>query len=71
MREGRVLEAFGSGTAAVVLPIKGLHYDGEDFEIPVLEEHKAGEVTIRIFEHLHDIFCGRNKHPWVQTITFY
>ena len=49
MREGRVLEAFGSGTAAVVLPIKGFHYEGEDFDIPVSKELNCGEVTNRIF----------------------
>lgn len=29
IREQRVLEIFGSGTAAVVAPIKHIHYQGE------------------------------------------
>merc|ERR1719337_111576 len=32
--EGRLLEMFGSGTAAVVSPVGGLHYQGVLHEIP-------------------------------------
>jgi hypothetical protein len=29
LKEGRVIEAFGAGTAAVVSPIKCIHYRGK------------------------------------------
>jgi len=31
---GRLLEAFGAGTAAVVSPVKMVHYDGVDYPVP-------------------------------------
>lgn len=32
--EGRIIEMFGSGTAAIVSPIKCLNFKGKDYEIP-------------------------------------
>ena len=51
--EGRLLEAFGSGTAAVVSPIERIGYKGEDLEIPAV-----GEFTERIWEELNGIYYG-------------
>ena len=35
LKEKRVIEAFGAGTAAVVSPVKKLHFKGEDFAVPI------------------------------------
>jgi len=54
--EGRLLEAFGSGTAAVVSPIEHIHYRGSDIKIPA-----TGETTTRIWEELNGIYYGTEK----------
>ena len=68
LREGRVEEAFGAGTAAVVSPVKALHYDGTDFAVPLGKGAGAGAgagpVTQRFWKELLDIQYGRKEHPW-------
>eukprot|EP00581_Thalassiosira_minuscula_P006856 CAMPEP_0183702886 /NCGR_PEP_ID=MMETSP0737-20130205/838_1 /TAXON_ID=385413 /ORGANISM="Thalassiosira miniscula, Strain CCMP1093" /LENGTH=380 /DNA_ID=CAMNT_0025929569 /DNA_START=144 /DNA_END=1286 /DNA_ORIENTATION=+ len=55
---GRLIEAFGAGTAAVVTPISHIQYKGVDIEIPA-----TGELTQRIFSDLMGIQYGRLEGP--------
>lgn len=64
VRAGRVREAFGAGTAAVVSPIAKIHWDGKDLDIPVEEALGAGPVTHRVWNEITDIQYGRTPHPW-------
>jgi branched-chain amino acid aminotransferase len=56
--EGRLLESFGAGTAAVVAPINRIFYDGKDIEIPA-----TGEITQRIWDSLNAIYYGESEGP--------
>merc|ERR1719226_259327 len=42
--EDRLVEMFGSGTAAVVSPVGGLHYQGEMVTIPTPEAGLASQI---------------------------
>ncbi len=55
---GRLVEAFGSGTAAVVTPISHIQYRGEDIVIPA-----PGELAVRLFDDLVDIQYGVVEGP--------
>lgn len=55
LKDKKVIEAFGAGTAAVVAPVKKLHYDGIDYEIPINKELQAGELTHRLATEIVDI----------------
>jgi branched-chain amino acid aminotransferase len=57
-REGRLLEAFGAGTAAVVTPISGIQYKGQDIEIPA-----TGALTKRIWDDITSIQYGIKEGP--------
>lgn len=48
--EGRVIEAFGAGTAAIVSPIERINYKGRDYKIPLgtKADNKAGELAMRL-----------------------
>ncbi len=59
--EGRLLEAFGAGTAVVIAPVKGIKYKNEDINIPTGEE--AGPLAQEIWTSLTDIQYGRKDHP--------
>ncbi|CAI5738417.1 unnamed protein product [Peronospora destructor] len=64
-KEGRVLEVFGSGTAAVVSPVSTINYMDEDLVIPLDgTDGKAGKLAERIWKELSDIQYGRREHPW-------
>ncbi len=56
--EGRLIEAFGAGTAAVVTPISAIEHLGSDIEIPA-----TGELTKRFFSDLMGIQYGRIDGP--------
>lgn len=58
--EGRLLEMFGSGTAAVVSPVGGLHYEGELLKLPTPEDGLAA----RIMEEMSALYYGKVQHPW-------
>ena len=45
VKEKRVIEAFGAGTAAIVSPVQSFNYQGETFEIPIDKEKGAGKLT--------------------------
>eukprot|EP00586_Coscinodiscus_wailesii_P011871 CAMPEP_0172518740 /NCGR_PEP_ID=MMETSP1066-20121228/290996_1 /TAXON_ID=671091 /ORGANISM="Coscinodiscus wailesii, Strain CCMP2513" /LENGTH=349 /DNA_ID=CAMNT_0013301183 /DNA_START=237 /DNA_END=1286 /DNA_ORIENTATION=- len=57
--QGKLLEAFGAGTAAVVCPIKCIQYEGKDIDIPA-----TGHLTKLIWKQLTDIQYGKVQHPW-------
>ena len=59
-REGRLQEAFGMGTAAVVSQIDTIGYNGENFSIPVLADGKAMEIK----RLLNDIRLGRSEDSY-------
>lgn len=65
VREGRMLEIFGSGTAAIVSPVSTINYLDEDLHIPLDgTDGKAGKIAERVWKELTEIQYGRKAHPW-------
>lgn len=62
--EGRMIEAFGSGTAAIVSPVESIHFKGRDLSIPICKETQAGKLTRRLAKSIMDIQYGKVEHPW-------
>ena len=60
LADGRLVEMFGSGTAAVVSPVGGLHYGGQMFQLPT----PAEGLAVKILAAMNDIYYGRLQHPW-------
>jgi len=64
-KEGRIYEAFGAGTAAIVSPVKSYNYDGEKYLIPIEEEKGAGKLTQRILKMMTDLqYCRTERPDW-------
>eukprot|EP00912_Choanoflagellata_sp_UC4_P001515 UC4_evm1s958 len=61
--EGRMIEMFGSGTAATISPIRAIKYNGENLNIP-LALTVSGELTKRLTDELFDIQYGAKEHEW-------
>jgi branched-chain amino acid aminotransferase len=63
--DGRLIEAFGAGTAAVVSPISCIQYKGKDIEIPA-----TGKLTKRIWDEITGIQYGKIKGPdgWIYKV---
>jgi branched-chain amino acid aminotransferase len=64
---GRLVEAFGTGTAAVVSSVGELTYRGRTVN---LGGGQTGQLTLKLYETLTGIQYGRiaDTHGWVQTL---
>ena len=67
IRAGRITEAFGIGTAAVIAPIGKL---GSDREAVIINNNEAGPVAQHLYRALTDIQYGRVPDPygWTQVV---
>jgi branched-chain amino acid aminotransferase len=61
IEEGRSVEAFGAGTAAVVAPISVIGVDGELYHLPTYSE---GSVMNKLKRELEAIRTGRKEDVW-------
>lgn len=67
--EGRLIEAFGSGTAAVVSPIRKITWDGgvagtRDINVPLQEGKEAGVVAERMWKWMEERQYGDVETDW-------
>ncbi|KAL9029534.1 MAG: hypothetical protein Q9196_002231 [Gyalolechia fulgens] len=62
--EGRLLEAFGTGTAAVVSPVRKINWRGRDVDCGLKADEEAGAVTARIKSWIDEIQYGDVEHKW-------
>jgi len=67
INDGRVIESFGSGTAAVISPVGRLHYRDVDIAI---NDNRVGELTLRMYNELTGIQYGRVADPfgWTEIV---
>ena len=68
VRDGRVSEAFGTGTAAVISPVGVLGYKGDVFTVG---SGGVGPLTRRLYDELTGIQCGRlpDRLGWMREVT--
>ena len=66
-REGRLQEAFGTGTAAVISPVGELYYQEKAYTI---NNGQPGELSRRLYDELQAIQAGRAEDPfkWVERV---
>lgn len=67
VKEGRVIELFGTGTAAVISPVNRILYREDEFEIPLNKNDptaKIGEYALTFLSKLQDIQYGQYGHQW-------
>ncbi len=62
LKENRLLEIFGAGTACVVCPVGKINYLNEDLIIPTMSHSEP--LTMRLYKALTDIQYGKVKHDW-------
>ncbi|MEG0593436.1 MAG: aminotransferase class IV, partial [Coprobacillus sp.] len=66
-RTGRLKEAFGTGTAAVISPVGELCYKGETVTI---NNFKTGDLTQKLYDTLTGIQWGKleDKYNWTRKV---
>lgn len=63
-KEGRLLEVFGSGTAVVVSPVRGIEYKGNMIDCGLAANEEVGPVTKRMKDWIEGIQYGEEEHEW-------
>ena len=65
--QGKLAEAFGTGTAAVISPIGELNWDGN---VITINDGKIGEVSARLYETITGIQNGtvRDEFGWITEV---
>lgn len=67
-KEGRIIEAFGAGTAVIVSPIEEFHYEGVNYKIPINPKKQAGDLTYRLNDTIQKIQYGDIPHKWAPIV---
>ncbi|KAI1974694.1 branched-chain-amino-acid transaminase bat2 [Ophidiomyces ophidiicola] len=62
--EGRLIEAFGAGTAAIVSPVRNISWKGRLVECGLKKDEEAGKVALEMKNWIEGIQYGEEEHPW-------
>lgn len=62
--EGRLIEAFGAGTAAIVSPIRSISWKGKTVSCGLTEAEESGEIALRMKGWIEGRQYGDEEHEW-------
>lgn len=62
--EGRMIEVFGAGTAAIVSPVRNISYSGKLVDCGLKENEEAGEIALQMKNWIEGIQYGDEEHAW-------
>ncbi|SPO05042.1 probable branched-chain-amino-acid transaminase [Cephalotrichum gorgonifer] len=63
-QEGRLLEAFGSGTAAVVSPVRTISWKGKLVDCGLKDGEETGPIALKMKEWIEARQYGDEEHEW-------
>lgn len=63
-KEGRMLEVFGAGTAAVVSPVRNIGWRDTNINCGLEPGKEAGPIAQRMKDWIEGIQYGDETHPW-------
>ncbi|EXJ85286.1 branched-chain amino acid aminotransferase [Capronia epimyces CBS 606.96] len=62
--EGRLVEVFGAGTAAIVAPVRKIVWKDRTVDCGLKETEEAGEVALKMKDWMEAIQYGDEASPW-------
>ncbi|KAK2760965.1 Mitochondrial branched-chain amino acid (BCAA) aminotransferase [Arachnomyces sp. PD_36] len=63
-QEGRLIEVFGAGTAAIVSPVRTISWNGKSVDCGLKENEEAGAVALKMKNWIEAIQYGDEPHRW-------
>lgn len=63
-RDGRLLEAFGAGTAAIVSPVRSISWKGKTINCGLADHEESGEVATKMKDWIEGRQYGDEEHAW-------
>jgi len=62
--EGRLVEAFGAGTAAIVSPVRSISWKGKMVHCGLKDHEESGEIATKMKKWMEDRQYGDDAHEW-------
>lgn len=62
--EGRLMEVFGAGTAAIVAPVRKISWRGELVDCGLHDHEESGEIALQMKSWIEDRQYGDEEHEW-------
>lgn len=62
--DGRLIEVFGAGTAAIVSPIRKISWHDRMIDCGLKDDSEAGDVALQMKSWIEAIQYGDEEHPW-------
>ncbi|KAI1123112.1 branched-chain amino acid aminotransferase [Nemania abortiva] len=62
--EGRIIEVFGAGTAAIVSPVRTISWRGQSLDCGLAEHEESGEIALRMKAWIEARQYGDEEHEW-------
>lgn len=62
--QGRILEVFGTSTAAVTVPIRDITHNGRRIDCRLGENQMTGSIAQEMKDWIEEIQYGEIEHPW-------
>ncbi|KAI1078882.1 branched-chain amino acid aminotransferase [Whalleya microplaca] len=62
--DGRLMEVFGAGTAAIVSPVRKISWKGTMVDCGLSEHEESGEIALRMKEWMEARQYGDEEHEW-------
>lgn len=63
-KDGRLLEVFGSGTAAVVSPVRDINWKNQSLDCGLRPDQEAGEIAQKMLGWIEGRQYGDEEHEW-------
>ncbi|RMZ81131.1 hypothetical protein DV738_g2477, partial [Chaetothyriales sp. CBS 135597] len=63
-QDGRLVEVFGSGTAAIVAPVRRIEWKDRLIDCGLKENEEAGATALQMKEWIEAIQYGEDEHEW-------
>ncbi|EZF32860.1 Branched-chain-amino-acid aminotransferase [Trichophyton interdigitale] len=63
-KDGRLIEIFGAGTAAIVSPVRDISWKGQKIECGLKPNEEAGQVALEMKNWIEEIQYGEVEHEW-------
>ncbi|KAI0905350.1 branched-chain amino acid aminotransferase [Ustulina deusta] len=62
--DGRLMEVFGAGTAAIVSPVRTISWKGRPVDCGLREHEESGEIALRMKAWIEARQYGDEEHEW-------
>lgn len=66
LKQNRLIEIFGAGTACIVSPVNRIKYLNENIHLPM--DNESDKISSRLLERISEIYYGKIQHKWMVSI---